>query len=334
MSGRTRLLTGLAAAALLLAACSDSNKVNDNNTNTSNTAANNASTTGDKANLTFAVVTHGSAGDKFWDVVKAGAEKAGSDLGIKVTYQSDGSPQKQSQLIDTAVSQKVSGLVVSMADPAALKASVEKAVAAGIPVITINSGEESSAAFGAITHVGQSEGVAGQGAGTALKNAGVKHLLCVVHEAGNIGLEQRCNGAKATLGGTVTNLQVDINNLADASSTIKAKLQSDKSIDGVLTLNNGVAIAARDAIRDANSSAKLATFDLDATVIDAIKAGQILFAIDQQQYLQGYLPITLLYLYKTNLNIAGGGQPVLTGPGFVTKDNADQIAALAGKGTR
>lgn len=331
---KARLLTGVAAAALLLAACSDSNKV-DNNTPSNNTNANaNAGTTTNKANLTFAVITHGSAGDKFWDVVKAGAEKAGGDMGIKVTYQSDGSAEKQSQLIDTAVSQKVSGLVVSMADPPALKASVEKAVAAGIPVITINSGESSSAAFGAITHVGQSEGVAGQGAGTAMKNAGVKHLLCVVHEAGNIGLEQRCNGAKATLGGTVTNLQVDVSNLADASSKIKAKLQADKSVDGVLTLNNGVAIAARDAIRDANSTAKLATFDLDATVIDAIKAGQILFAIDQQQYLQGYLPITLLYLYKTNLNIAGGGQPVLTGPGFVTKANADQIATLAGQGTR
>jgi simple sugar transport system substrate-binding protein len=321
---------GAAAAALLLAACSSSNKVDNNSP-----ANNNANTNTSNAKFTFAVVTHGGEADKFWDVVKAGAEKAGSDLGIKVTYQaSGGDPQKQSQLIDTAVSQKVSGLVVSMANPEALKASIEKAVAAGIPVITINSGESSSSAFDAITHIGQSEDVAGAGAGTALKNAGVKHLLCVVHEAGNIGLEQRCNGAKSTLGGTVENLQIDGNNLADASSKIKAKLQSDKSVDGVLTLNNGVAIAARDAIRDANSSAKLATFDLDATVIDAIKAGQILFAVDQQQYLQGYLPITLLYLYKTNLNIAGGGQPVLTGPGFVTKDNADQIATLAGQGTR
>jgi simple sugar transport system substrate-binding protein len=329
MIGRARLLAGAAAAAMLLVACSDSNKVDNNAPANSN--ANSANT----SNLTFAVVTHGGAADKFWDVVKAGAEKAGGDLGIKVTYQaSGGDPQKQSQLIDTAVSQKVSGLVVSMANPEALRASIEKAVAAGIPVITINSGESSSAAFGAITHIGQSEDVAGQGAGTALKNAGVKHLLCVVHEASNTGLEQRCSGAKSTLGGSVENLQVDGNNLADASSKIKAKLQADKSVDGLLTLNNGVAIAARDAIRDANSSAKLATFDLDATVIDAIKAGQILFAVDQQQYLQGYLPITLLYLYKTNLNVAGGGKPVLTGPGFVTKDNADQIATLAGQGTR
>jgi simple sugar transport system substrate-binding protein len=333
MSGSRWLRVGaaVAAAVLLAAGCSDSNKVNNNG------GANNAATgTADTANsnLTFAVVTHGSSGDKFWDVVKTGAQKAGSDLGVKVTYNSDGDPTKQSQLIDNAVSQKVSGLVVSMADPNALKSSIEKAVAAGIPVITINSGEARSAEFGAITHIGQSEDVAGQGAGSKLKDAGVTHLLCVIHEAGNVGLEQRCDGAKSTLGGSTENLQVDIGNLADASAKIKAKLQADKSIDGVLTLNNGVAGAAVSAIKDAGSQAKLATFDLDSTVISDIKAGSILFAVDQQQYLQGYLPITLLYLYKTNLNIAGGGKPVLTGPGFVTKDNADQIATLAGQGTR
>jgi simple sugar transport system substrate-binding protein len=335
MSGSRRLRVGavVAAGLLLAAGCSDSNKVdNGTNNNNSNTQANTTNTA--NSNLTFAVVTHGSAGDKFWDVVKTGAQKAGTDLGVKVTYNSDGDPTKQSQLIDNAVSQKVSGLVVSMANPDALKSSIQKAVAAGIPVITINSGEARSAEFGAITHVGQSEDVAGQGAGGKLKEAGVTHLLCVIHEAGNIGLEQRCDGAKSTLGGTTENLQVDVGNLADASAKIKAKLQADKSINGVLTLNNGVAGAAVSAIKDAGSQAKLATFDLDSTVISDIKSGSILFAVDQQQYLQGYLPITLLYLYKTNLNIAGGGKPVLTGPGFVTKDNADQIATLAGQGTR
>jgi simple sugar transport system substrate-binding protein len=334
MSVRRRLRVGavVAAGLLLAAGCSDSNKVDNGTNNNGDTQAKTTNTA--NSNLTFAVVTHGSAGDKFWDVVKTGAQKAGSDLGVKVSYNSDGDPTKQSQLIDNAVSQKVSGLVVSMANPDALKSSIEKAVAAGIPVITINSGEARSAEFGAITHVGQSEDVAGQGAGGKLKEAGVTHLLCVIHEAGNIGLEQRCDGAKSTLGGTTENLQVDVGNLADASAKIKAKLQADKSINGVLTLNNGVAGAAVSAIKDAGSQAKLATFDLDSTVISDIKSGSILFAVDQQQYLQGYMPITLLYLYKTNLNIAGGGKPVLTGPGFVTKDNADQIATLAGQGTR
>ncbi|MEU8325260.1 sugar ABC transporter substrate-binding protein [Nonomuraea sp. NPDC048881] len=282
----------------------------------------------------FAVITHGGAGDAFWDVVKNGAEAAGKQYGVKVTYQGDGDPAKQSQLIDQAVAEKVDGLVVSMANPDALKEAVGKAVAAKIPVVTINSGADSSKAFGALTHVGQSEDVAGRGAGEQLKAAGVTKLLCVVHEAGNVGLDQRCKGAEQTLGGTVERLQVDVANLADVTSKVTAKLQSDKQVNGVLALNPAVAVAARDAIKDSGSQARLATFDLSGDVVAAIKDGEILFAVDQQQYLQGYLPITFLKLYKDNLNTVGGGLPVNTGPGFVTKDNAEQVAKLAEAGTR
>ncbi|GAA1753962.1 sugar ABC transporter substrate-binding protein [Nonomuraea bangladeshensis] len=282
----------------------------------------------------YAVITHGGAGDAFWDVVKNGAEAAGEQYGVTVTYQGDGDPAKQSQLIDQAVAEKVDGLVVSMANPDALKEAIGKAVAAKIPVVTINSGADSSKAFGALTHVGQSEDVAGRGAGEQLKAAGVTKLLCVIHEAGNVGLDQRCKGAEETLGGAVERLQVDIGNLADVTSKVTAKLQSDKQVNGVLALNPAVAVAARDAVRDSGSTAKVATFDLSADVVDAIKAGEVLFAVDQQQYLQGYLPITFLRLYTTNLNTVGGGLPVNTGPGFVTKDNADQVAKLAEAGTR
>ncbi|MEU4410394.1 sugar ABC transporter substrate-binding protein [Streptosporangium sp. NPDC023963] len=283
---------------------------------------------------TFAVVTHASAGDAFWDVVKNGAEAAGKRYGVTVTYQGDGDPARQSQLIDQAVSQKVDGLVVSMANPDALKESVGKAVTAGIPVITINSGGDVSREFGAVTHVGQSEDVAGRGAGEKLKAEGVTKLLCVIHEAGNVGLDQRCNGATQGLGGTVERLQVDVGNLADATSKIKARLQSDTSLNGVLTLNPAVAVAARDAIADGGSKAKLGTFDLSADVVAAIEDGEILFAVDQQQYLQGWLPITFLTLHKENLNTVGGGLPVNTGPGFVTRDNAAKVAKLAESGTR
>lgn len=282
----------------------------------------------------FAVITHGAAGDSFWDVVKNGAEAAGRQYGVRVTYQGDGDPARQSQLIDQAVSQQVDGIVVSMANPDALRESIGKAVAAKIPVVTINSGADSSKAFGALTHVGQSEDVAGRGAGEQLKAAGVTKLLCVVHEAGNIGLDQRCAGAEETLGGTVERLQVDVSNLADVTSKVTAKLQSDQQVDGVLALNPAVAVAARDAIRDAGSQARLATFDLSADVVTAIQDDEILFAVDQQQYLQGYLPITFLNLYEANLNTVGGGLPVNTGPGFVTKENAAQVAELAEAGTR
>jgi simple sugar transport system substrate-binding protein len=284
--------------------------------------------------LTFAVVTHGAAGDAFWDVVQQGADDAGSDLGVTVDYQSDGDPEAQAQLIDAAVEQDVDGLVVSMANPDALEDSIRAAVDADIPVITINSGSDRSEELGALTHIGQEERIAGEGAGERLAEADVTNVVCVIHEAGNVGLEDRCAGAEETLGGQVEPLQVDGNDLAEAVATIRDQLTADTSIDGVLTLNPGVAISARDAIAEAGSDATLATFDLNGDVIEAIEAGEILFAVDQQQYLQGYLPISFLKLYSENLNTVGGGQPVLTGPGFVTEDNAGQVADLADAGTR
>jgi simple sugar transport system substrate-binding protein len=220
-----------------------------------------------------------------------------------------------------------------MANPQALQTSIQNAVKAGIPVVTINSGEDSSAQFGAIAHVGQSEGLAGQGAGQRLKAAGKTKLLCVIHEAGNIGQNQRCDGAKQTFG-NVTTLQVDISNPTDAQARIRGALQSDPSIDAVLALNSQVAARAVDAAKEASSKAQVATFDLNADVVAAIKAGTILFAVDQQQYEQGYLPIVFLKLYKENGNTIGGGHPVQTGPGFVDKTNIDTVAPYAERGTR
>ncbi|WP_369139370.1 sugar ABC transporter substrate-binding protein [Modestobacter versicolor] len=329
MARRTRLLALALAAPLLLSACStdDAGSGDGGGGDSGGSAA----ADGD---LSFAVVTHGSAGDAFWDVVQKGAQAAGEDLGVSVDYQSDGDPQRQSQLIQAAVNQDVDGIVVSMANPDALQDSVEAAVAAGIPVVTINSGAAESAQFGAIGHVGQDETIAGQGAGRRLAEDGATTVLCVVHEAGNIGLEQRCDGASQGLGSEVRLLQVDINDLQAAQSTIASQLQSDPSIDAVLTLNSGVASVAAQAASDAGSEAEIATFDLNGDVIAAIQDGSISFAVDQQQYEQGYLPVVMLKLYADNLNTVGGGQPVLTGPGIVDAANVDEIADLASAGTR
>ncbi|MEV6323485.1 sugar ABC transporter substrate-binding protein [Nocardia sp. NPDC051787] len=280
-----------------------------------------------------AVVTHGSPGDAFWNVVKNGAEAAGKDLGIRVEYNASGDPGQQAKLIDNAVAQGVDGVVVSMANPEALRPSVEKAVAAGIPVVTINSGEAESAKFGAFVHVGQSEALAGQAAGRRLADAKRTKMLCVIHEAGNIGANQRCEGATKAFGNATT-LQVDINNPTDAQSRIKGALEADRSIDAVLTLNSQVAARAVDAVREAGSAATVATFDLNSDVVEALRAGRLLFAVDQQQYEQGYLPIVLLRLYRANLNTVGGGTPVQTGPGFVDKSNVEAVAALVAQGTR
>src|SRR5262249_10243280 len=162
-----------------------------------------------------------------------------------------------------------------------------------IPIITLNSGLGAFDKLSTyITHVGQTEDVAGEGAGTQFTKAGVKKLLVIIHEQNNIGLEQRYTGAKATFKGTTQRLQVA--GTADITTTptqIKTKLSADRSIDGVLALNPDIAVAALNAAGAAGSKAKIATFDLSGDVVKDIQSGKILFAIDQQQYLQGYLPI-------------------------------------------
>jgi simple sugar transport system substrate-binding protein len=321
----TPLIAAVAALALLVSACSSRNAVNKPK----------AQSGGGKGGYgyTIDVVTHGGAGDAFWSIVKAGALQAGKDMGVKVNYQSDGDPTAQSKLIDAAVNEKPNGLVVSMANPDALKTSVENATKS-IPTIVINSGGAQAFQYGALSYIGSDEAVAGRAVGTRLKADGKKSALCIIQEAGNVSLETRCNGVKSTLGGTVTNLQVDNNNLPAALSIIKAKLQSDKSIDAVVTLGAQVASVALQAIQQAGSSAELATFDLNSDVATAVKDGKIAFAVDQQPYLQGYLAVVMLVQYKYNLNVLGGGQAVLTGPSLVTKENAEQVLEYTKRGTR
>jgi simple sugar transport system substrate-binding protein len=291
-----------------------------------------------QANLTFGMAVHANpAEDAFWAVVARGAQDAADTYGVTLKSGGSSDPTEQAQLVQNYTASKVNGIFVSLANPDALKDAVTAAVAAGIPVITINSGVDVYKQFGALTHVGQTEFVAGQGAGDKFNTEGAKKVLCVIHEEANIGLQQRCDGLADTFSGDTENFSVASTGVRDVAGTVSAiqnKLIADTSIDAILTLNPIVGIAARDAISAAGTSQKLATFDLSPDVLKAIENGQMLFAIDQQQYLQGYLPVVLLYLYNVNLNTVGGGQPVLTGPGFVDKSNAAQIEQLSANGTR
>jgi simple sugar transport system substrate-binding protein len=284
--------------------------------------------------ITIAVITHSSPGDTYWDVVKSGAVRAAEDLGINMTYQADPDVVKQASLIDSAVADGVDGIVVSMANPDGLKDSIEKAIAAGIPVISTDSGLERFKEFGILTHIGQSEYIAGRGTGEKMKAAGIKNAICVIHEAGNVGLEDRCRGIMDTLGGNIENIQVDVNNLADVQNVVKAKLLADPSIDGVVTLGPPLAVSAAAGLEEAQSMAQLVTFDLSEDVTKLIEDGKILFAVDAQPYLMGYLGVQFLYLHKINGNEVGGGEPVYSGPGYVTKDNVADVAEFAKNGTR
>lgn len=318
---KLKLIGAVALAGALLAACSGTGKSDDGASE-------------DTKDLTYAVITHSGPGDAFWDRVKSGAERAGKDYGVKVDYNNDPDPAKQSQLIDNAVAQKVDGIVVSMANPDGLESSIKKAVAAGIPVVTINSGVDKFKEFGAITHIGQSETIAGEAVGERLKDEGKKKAICVIQEAGNVGLEERCKAAAKSFGGDMSNIQVDGTNDAEVKATIKSKLQSDKSIDTVLTLGGQYAIDAVGAVDESGSKASVATFDLSEDVVKNIESGKILFAVDQQPYVQGFLGVTTLYLKSINGNDVGGGQPVNSGPAFVTKENAADVLKFAKQGTR
>ena len=188
--------------------------------------------------------------------------------------------------------------------------------------------------IGALTHFGQDETVAGQAAGEQLNKAGIKRAICLIHEQGNVGLEQRCAGAKKTFSGQLENLFVQGANMPQVKSAVTAKLQADKSIDGILALNAQIALTASDAAKDSGGKVKVATFDMNKDLVTAIKDGRIQFAVDQQPYLQGYEAVDELWLYKNNGDIIGGGQPVLTGPAIVDKSNADAVAPYADRGTR
>ncbi|MGW5175539.1 sugar ABC transporter substrate-binding protein [Streptomyces sp. NPDC004082] len=283
---------------------------------------------------TFAMITHSGDGDTFWDIVQSGAEQAAVKDNIKFLYSHNAEAQQQAQLVDAAVDKKVDGIIVSLAKPDAMKAAVARAEKAGIPVITANSGSEQSKAFGALTHVGQDETIAGEAVGDELDKRHRKKALCILHEQGNVGHEQRCDGVKKTFGGDVQNLYVQGTDMSAVQSSIGAKLQADKSIDTIVTLGAPYADTAVKAKKDAGSEAEVDTFDLNAKVAAELKDGTLGFAVDQQPWLQGYQAVDLLWLYKYNADVLGGGKPVLTGPQIITKDQAGALEEYTKRGTR
>ncbi|WP_449658154.1 sugar ABC transporter substrate-binding protein [Streptomyces buecherae] len=287
----------------------------------------------DTPRWTVAMVTHSGDGDSFWDIVRSGAEQAAVKDNIKFLYAHSDEGQQQSEQVQSYIDQKVDGLIVTLAKPDAMKAVVAKARKAGIPVITVNSGSAESKAFGALSHIGQDETIAGEAVGDELTKRGRKKALCVLHEQGNVGHEQRCDGARKTFKGKLENLYVEGTNMPDVLSAIEAKLQSG-DYDAVVTLGAPFADTAVKAKKQAGSDAEINTFDLSKQVAQGLANGDLGFAVDQQPYLQGYQAVDLLWLYKYNADVLGGGQPVLTGPQIVTKDEADELAEYADRGTR
>ncbi len=300
----TKLTALLAVFALVLAACGQQQP-----SETAGASGGDGGGGGGSRDLRIVVVTHGQASDPFWSVVANGVDQAETDLGITVEYNAPETFDMvaMAQLIDTAVASEPDGLVVSIPDADALGASIQAAVDAGIPVVSINSGSDVYTDLGILTHVGQTEFEAGVGAGERMAEAGVTNTICVNQEVGNAALDLRCEGFAEGLGGV-------------PSEVVAVDLTDP-------------ALAALEAAGLAGD-VQIATFDLSEAVLNAINDGNMLFAIDQQQYLQGYLGVLAVTQFAQYGLLPGGGDPILTGPGFVTQENAAEVIQLSEAGVR
>ena len=289
--------------------------------------------------LTFHMITHSDDGP-FWSVVKRGAEAAADHVGVTLVWQgSNNDPGVQASDIEAAVAAGTDGIAASLPSPDQLIPPLQSAVAAGIPVYTLNSGVNDYQSIGATSHVGQTEVIAGNGAGLRFNDLGATKVLCGIQEQDNVALGERCDGLAETFNGEVIQAFMDLDaNQVAQEGAINAALSADSDIDGFLGVGPVIAmsgLAAAQALgKNVGTDFHVGGFDITPDIIDAIEAGNVAFTVDQQQYLQGYIPVVLMFLEVTNQNTLGGGLPILTGPGFVTPDNASAVKALVAAGTR
>jgi simple sugar transport system substrate-binding protein len=285
----------------------------------------------------IAVVTHGQASSPFWAIVRNGVESAARQMDVLVDYRAPDvySVDRMRELIDRAIAGKPDGLVVSLPEPGVAPA-VERAVRAGIPVVSINSGSMEFRRLGVLAHVGQIEDRAGFRAGQRFAREGVRRALCVIQQAGNVGLEQRCQGlARAMRRAGGTSIRLVVNDQSASTPTRIGDAVRRDSIDGVLALNSTAGMQAVQAVGEAGSGrVKVATFDLGPEVLRAVQDGRLTFAVDQQAYLQGYLPVIFLTERARYGLFPAQGDIVATGPNFVTRDNADKALELSRRSIR
>ena len=276
----------------------------------------------------YVMVTHGEGNDPFWPVVQKGGEDAARAIGadFEYIYNPSADMADMASSIQAAAATSPDGMVISLPDPDSLGPAIKAAVAAGVPVITMNSGLESSASLGALMHVGQPEYLAGQSAGARAKAEGATKALCMIQEAYNTALVDRCEGYGEAVPMEFTDTTSDP---ATIQTRATAALQANSDVDAVLSVGPHVCDAVSKALDDLGMTVHHSCFDLSPAVMDLINAGKVAFTIDQQQRLQGYVPIIVLHLYNTGAGLLPGAN-IPSGPGFVDKSNASSVAALAG----
>ena len=288
----------------------------------------------DTPRVTIAMITHGVPGNAFWDLVRKGAETAAAKDNVELRYSADPEAPNQANLVQAAIDSKVGGIALTLAKPDAMAPAVAAALAANIPVVGLNAGFDVWKKLGVQQYFGQDEALSGRIAGERLTTDGAKKVLCIIHEQGNVSLESRCAGVAQGFKGETVKLNVNSKDMTAVEASVTAKLQQDPSIDHIIALDASIALTAVQSKNTAGSKAVIDTFDTNAEIVNAIKSGDVGWAVDQQPFLQGYLAIDSLWLFINNRNLIGGGTPVLTGPAFIDKSNIDSIAEYAARGTR
>ncbi len=282
----------------------------------------------------IAVVTHGPASSKFWAIVRNGVTSAARRYDVLVDYRAPDvySLARMSAMIDEAVATRPDGLVVSIPEDG-LAPAIRRAVQAGIPVVSINSGSDIFRSLGVLAHVGQIEDRAGLEAGRRLAASGVRRALCVNQQVGNRGLDARCAGLERAMrdaGGSSRVLGVADD--SPATPVRIARAVAAGGIQGILATNSLSGLAAAKGL--GTTDVKIGTFDLTPDVLDAVQRGALSFAIDQQPYLQGYLPVEMLALRARYGLLPSEGDVIATGPHFVTRADVAKTIELSRQSIR
>ena len=283
----------------------------------------------------FVLISHAPDSDSWWNTIKNAIGIAGEQMGVTVDYRNPptGDLADMARIVEQASAANPDGIIVTIADFDVLSGPITDAVDKGIPVITINSGtHEQSEQLGALLHVGQPEYDAGFGAGKKAKAAGVTKFLCVNHYITNPASVDRCQGYADALGVELGNQMIDSGqDPAEIKNKVMAYLNSNEDANGILTLGPTSAHPTLAALDELSLSGEIhfGTFDLSGEIAAGVKDGTIAFAIDQQPYLQGYMPVIIL----TNLaryGVVPSGH-MNSGPGFITTGNIALVEQYAGE---